>query len=98
MVLSERQLPLTGLELKEQGQQSLERHPWLHRARNEAVWICRERGTVTSDDVHVVMEDPPHVNCVGAIFKDRRFTWTGQRIKSTRREAHARDIRVWRLA
>ncbi len=98
MVTTERQLSLTGLERKEQGQQSLERHPWLHRARNEAVWICRERGKCTSDDVHFVMEDPPHRNCWGTIFHDKRFKSTGERVRSTRPQAHGRWLMVWRLA
>ena len=91
------QLPLTGLELKEQGQQSLERHPWVHRARNEAEWICRERGFVTSDLLHDVMEPPPHENCFGAVFRDKRFKSTGERVRSIRPEAHGREIRVWGL-
>ena len=103
--LTERQLPLTptgarstGLELKEQGQNSLERHPWLERAREWAEWYCRTYGTCTSDDVHFVMDDPPHPNCWGAIFHDKRFRATGERVRSTRPEAHGRWIEVWRLA
>jgi hypothetical protein len=92
------QLPLTGLELKEQGQRSLERHRWVDRARKWAERYCRGWGIVTSDDVHTVMENPPHVNCFGAIFKDRRFRSTGERVRSTRPEAHGRWIEVWRLA
>jgi hypothetical protein len=94
------QLALTGLELKEQGIASLERHRWVDDARLVAERYCRDTGTVTSDDVHFIMdvEYPPHPNCFGTIFHDRRFVWTGQYVKSTRREAHGREIRVWRLA
>ncbi len=92
------QPPLTGLELKQQGIRSLERHGWIRRARVWAEWGCRRNGTCTSDDLHFVMEDPPHDNCYGAIFHDKRFKWTGEYVKSTRREAHGREIRVWRLA
>ncbi len=96
--LTDRQLPLTGLQLKEQGIASVERHSWVHRARGVAEYICRQRGVATSDDVHIVMGDePPHVNCVGAIFKDKRFAWTGEWVRSKRPEAHGREIRVWRL-
>ncbi len=94
----EGQLALTGMELKQQGIESVSRHPWVHRARNEAVWICRERGEVTTDDLHDVMDTPPHDNCFGAVFHDSRFKWTGERVRSTRPEAHGREIRVWRLA
>jgi hypothetical protein len=93
------QLPLTGLELKEQGQRSLERHRWVDRARKVAEWHCHLHGVCTSDDVHhLIIETPPHENCFGAIFKDRRFRSTGERVRSTRPEAHGRWIEVWRLA
>jgi hypothetical protein len=45
-----------------------------------------------------VMGPPPHNNCYGAIFKDRRFRSTGERVRSKRPEAHGRWIEVWRLA
>ena len=95
------QLPLTGLELKEQGIERVSRYAWVDKARVIAEGLCRAKwwvsGTVTSDDLHDVMEDPPHPNCYGAIFHDKRFRWTGQYVKSARREAHGREIRVWRL-
>ena len=96
--LTERQLPLSGLELRDQGIESLERHGWVDDARTAAETLARHFGYVTSDSVHRVMGTPPNDNCYGAIFKDRRFVATGERVKSTRREAHGRDIRVWRLA
>lgn len=98
MVTTERQLPLTGLELKEQGIASLERHDWVGRARVHAEAICSRLGYTTSDDLHRVMGDPPHPNCYGAIFHDKRFRATGERVRSKRPEAHGREIRVWRLA
>jgi hypothetical protein len=50
-----------------------------------------------------MMEDnnflpPPHDNCYGTIFHDKRFVATGERVRSTRPEAHGRWIEVWRLA
>ncbi len=95
------QLPLTGLELKEQGIASLERHDWVDDARSAAADHCLVMGTVgtvTSDFVHRVMGVPPHPNCYGAIFHDKRFRATGERVRSTRPEAHGRWIEVWRLA
>ncbi len=95
------QLPLTGLELRDQGIASLERHRWVDDARIWAVRICQATvtGTATSDVVHRVMDEPPpHDNCYGAIFKDKRFVATGERVRSTRPEAHGRWIEVWRLA
>ena len=94
------QLPLTGLELRDQGIASLERHGWVDSVRGVAEAFCRVRGTATTDDIHSVMnaEPPPHPNCWGALFKDKRFVWTGDWVRSQRPEAHARMIRVWRLA
>ena len=95
--LTERQLPLSGLELRDQGIESLERYDWVHMARNVAENYCLVAGIATSDDVHRVMGTPPNDNCYGAIFKDKRFVATGERVKSTRPSAHARWIQVWRL-
>jgi hypothetical protein len=99
------QLALTGLELRDQGIASLERHPWLDKARlaSEAIMCLAGEGGfpgyLTSDDVHYEMlEPPPHDNCYGAVFKDKRFKSTGERVRSTRPEAHGRWIEVWRLA
>ena len=97
MVVMARQLPLTGLELRDQGIESLERHSWVDRARNWAEVYCRHWDAVTSDDIHFVMDYPPHPNCYGAIFKDKRFVATGERVRSTRPEAHGRWVMVWRL-
>lgn len=101
------QLPLTpagarstGLELRDQGIASLERHPWLSMARKVAERLCAAgvSGTITSDDLHIVMGPPPHPNAWGALFKDKRFTATGERVRSTRPSAHGRWVMVWRLA
>ncbi len=91
------QLALTGLELKEQGIASVSRHRWVDAARTAAYVACHYFGSVTSDRLHDVMEPPPHDNCYGAVFHDRRFAWTGEYVKSKRPEAHYRDIKVWRL-
>ena len=96
--LTERQLPLTGLELKEQGIASVSRHEWVDDARLSAEALCRYFVYVTSDDLHRVMGPPPHDNCYGAIFAGKRFVATGERVRSTRPEAHGRWIEIWRLA
>ena len=100
-VLVERQLSLDeGLRRRDEGVASLERHPWLERARLAAVRICELQGWVTSDDVQEWMKDDPapHVNCVGAIWHDKRFRLTGETVKTTRPAGHYREIKVWRLA
>ena len=96
----------TGEELRDAGIASVSRHRWVDNARMAAETMLLELidfpnpfpETVTTDDLHLVMERPPHDNCFGAIFKDRRFVPTGERVRSTRPEAHGREIRVWRLA
>ena len=57
---------------------------FLDLARRTAVAICELRGCVTSDEVREAMPlVPKHPNAYGAIFKDKRFEWTGQFIQST---------------
>ena len=88
-----------GQTLRDVGVAKLERHHhWLERAREFAVRYCKAYGSITSDDVHHVMEDPPHPNCYGALFRDKRFVPTGERVQTNRASGHAREIRVWRLA
>ena len=89
----------TGEELRDAGIASVSRYSWVDSARGVAEAICRVRGTVTTDDIHHVMnaEPAPHPNAWGALFHDKRFAWTGEYVKSKRPEAHARMIRVWRL-
>jgi hypothetical protein len=98
-----RQLGLPGIDMgrarRNAGQDSLERHPWLTRARQTAAEICLVKGTVSSDDVQNVLPLPAgvHHNAWGAVFRAPWFIRTGQFVQSQRPEAHARWIQVWRL-
>lgn len=92
------QATLLGFRLRDEGIAKLERHAWLARARTEAQLHCWAWDTVTSDDVHRLMPEPPHPNCWGALFKDKRFRSTGTHIQSKRKEAHARWVQIWELA
>jgi hypothetical protein len=89
-----------GLRLQREGIASLERHPWLERARLAAVRLCELQGWVTSDDVQKWMADDPapHPNCWGALFHDRRFVATEKTVPTTRPQGHYRRVVVWRLA
>jgi hypothetical protein len=107
MIVAERQLTLddlapTGEELRDAGIASLERHPWLERARLAAVRLCELQGWVTSDDVQKWMRDDPapHPNCWGALFHDKqkRFVATGRTVPTTRPQGHYREIKIWGLA
>lgn len=88
-----------ALDLRDEGIASLQRHPWLHMARQVALGIARRDGYVTSDKLHAAMDDwpPPHVNCFGAIFRPPVFKSTGF-VQSQRPESHARWIHVWEQA
>ena len=86
-----------ALDLRDAGIASLERHPWLERARQEALWVALRHGTVTSDEVYAYVEPPPHENCWGALFKDKRFKSTGTHVQSRRPSAHGRWIQVWTI-
>ncbi len=88
-----------ALDLRDAGIASLQRHPWLEDAREWAMKLCRAglSGTVTSDDVHRLVPAPPHENCWGAMFKDKRFKSTGTHVQSKRPSAHGRWIQVWEL-
>ena len=85
-----------ALDLRDAGIASLERHPWLARARAKALEIAlHQHGMVTSDDVQAQMDPPPHENCWGALFKDKRFRSTGTHVQSRRPPAHGRWIQIW---
>lgn len=72
------------------------------QARELAVAIAKRKGTVTADDVMLAWVNQgggvhDFGNSFGGLFRDRRFEWTGRRIKSTRIHAHANEIKVWKL-
>ena len=73
------------------------------RGRNIALRIAELRGEVTADDVqYELAKEGVSVkalgNAAGAIFRDRRFKFTGRMAKSTRIHAHGNLLRVWELA
>lgn len=69
--------------------------------RGVAAAICRERGSVTCDDLREYAAgndiSPHHPNAWGAIFRPPTWKCIGRR-KSAFPSNHAREIRVWRLA
>ena len=69
---------------------------WLEQARFAAEKIARERGRVSSDEIHESCPLPPdaHHNLMGAVFKDPRFKPVGY-LPSRRPEAHGRIIRIY---
>ena len=92
VVLREQGMNLAAMNNKEK----------LDIAREVAVEIAREKGEVTSDDVRYYLNLKPSnrrdsQNWMGSIFRDRRFSYTGRRIKSKIARNHAAEIKVWCL-
>jgi hypothetical protein len=104
--LSQLELDLDGgVELREEGmaQAATNRQEMLELSRDVAEEIARSNGVVTSDDVRYRLNLAPSNNLcsqnwMGSMFRDPRFTWTGDYVNSKIRRNHARPIRVWRLA
>ncbi len=69
---------------------------WLDQARFLAERIAKQKGQVSSDDIHNALELPEgaHHNLMGAIFKDPRFKPIGY-THSSRPSAHGRIIRIY---
>ena len=73
-------------------------------ARNVAIEIAKEQGVVTMDDVirrlavrGICKIKGELKNAAGAIFRDRRFEFTGQMVKSERIHAKGNLLRQWRI-
>ena len=90
---------------KEEGMTSAEyggKHLLLEHARHVAKQIAmlRESRTVSADDVGKAFEREGITeslgNSAGSLFKGKEWEFTGQRIKSTRKTNHSREIKVWR--
>lgn len=68
----------------------------LKRARTIALQLAKNNGEVTADDVAKRL-DQPLGPVAGSIFKTSDFEFTGARIRSTQKNNHARELKVWRL-
>jgi hypothetical protein len=70
---------------------------WLNLARREAVRICQEEGSVSSDDVNkIVPFTGVSRNIIGAIFKGGQFRTIGTK-KSTKPSRKGGVIYTWAL-
>ena len=90
-----------GLEIKEEILNVLEANnpAFLKYMRARATEVARQCGTVALDDIrHYVLTapQPTHINVLGAVFRDRRFRYAGDKFSETE-SAHGRNIRVWAL-
>ena len=70
---------------------------WQAEAKALAIRISGERGSVTADDVTMILPLPPetHRNATGALFKDKHWKLLGV-TPSKRRTSNASRIGVWR--
>ena len=70
-------------------------------ARSIAVQLARKHGETNSDAVGEVLEREHGIKSLGpaagALFKERHWVFTGQRIASSRVSNHGRELKVWRL-
>ena len=86
-----------GVAVAADGKKSL-----LEYARRVAETLPAAREGITADDVvaQLVAEGVDmHAlgNSAGALFAGKRWQWTGERRKSRREQAHANELKVWRL-
>ncbi len=97
---------MTGNVLKSEGMAAAaaDKTEILQIARDAADWVANHigDGICTSDDVAMRMQYLGHKygdlgNAAGSIFAKKKWRFTGDRVKSRRPSAHAREIKVWRL-
>lgn len=75
---------------------------WVAKARNIAIEHARINGFVSAFDLRDYIDTKelapaPHKNCWGAIFRSKKFEFTGRRVQSERAERHAGEIKIWKL-
>lgn len=94
-----------SVELRDRGIElaAIQRSGLVVLAREIAVMIAARDGVVNADDVVAEMVKRGYGvhalgNAAGAIFRDRRFEWTGKFVISQRPHARCNPIRQWRLA
>lgn len=71
---------------------------FLKRCRALAVAVCRERGTVSINDVRAQIHIPTgtHPSVLGSVFKSKLFKAIGY-TEAAHPQAHARVIRTYHL-
>jgi len=89
-----------ALAQRDLGLDRLEEHypDFLDRARAVAEQIARKKGSVTADDVRVVLSIPAGVshNAMGALFRGPRWERIGWQ-QSEQPQRHGNRVGLWRL-
>jgi len=86
---------------KEQALAKLDSADVLTLAREVARVHARHFGTVNADTVGLLLKAHHDIDSIGpaagALFRGAEWEFTGQRVLSSRKSNHAREIKVWRL-
>ena len=91
---------MKGHELRDAGiaAVSIGREDWIAKARDMAIWIAKQSGKVTINDVRQLIDLPDdfHHNTWGAVLRGDAFEPIGY-CQATHPSAHARVVRVYKL-
>ena len=91
---------MKGRDLRDAGiaAVSIGREDWIAKARDMAIWIAKQSGKVTINDVRQLIDLPDdfHHNTWGAVLRGDGFEPIGY-CQATHPSAHARVVRVYKL-
>lgn len=91
---------MKGRDLRDAGiaAVSIGREDWIAKARDMAIWIAKESGQVSINDVRQLIDLPDdfHHNTWGAVLRGDAFEPIGY-CQATHPSAHARVVRVYKL-
>lgn len=91
---------MKGRDLRDAGiaAVSIGREDWIAKARDMAIWIAKQSGKVTINDVRQLIDLPDdfHHNTWGAVLRGDAFELIGY-CQATHPSAHARVVRVYKL-
>lgn len=91
---------MKGRDLRDAGiaAVSIGREDWIAKARDMAIWIAKQSGKVTINDVRQLIDLPDdfHHNTWGAVLRGDAFEPIGF-CQATHPSAHARVVRVYKL-
>jgi hypothetical protein len=91
---------MKGRDLRDAGiaAVSIGREDWIAKARDMAIWVAKQSGNVTINDVRQLIDLPDdfHHNTWGAVLRGDAFEPIGY-CQATHPSAHARVVRVYKL-
>ena len=91
---------MKGRDLRDAGiaAVSIGREDWIDKARDMAIWVAKQSGKVTINDVRQLIDLPDdfHHNTWGAVLRGDAFEPIGY-CQATHPSAHARVVRVYKL-